>query len=69
MEEMEVDENLLLLEPSSRRGSREVVSLKIEDPLVLIIEAVSKPREGGGNVVGTDIPDMPDIEEALDRSP
>ena len=69
MEEMEVDENRLLLEPSSSRGSREVVSLKIEDPLVLIIEAVSKPRDGGGIVVGTDIPDKPDIEEALDRSP
>jgi hypothetical protein len=69
MEEIEVDENRLLLDPSSRRGSRDVVSLKIEDPLVLIIEAVSNPRDGGGIVVGMDKPEIPDIEDAPDRNP
>jgi hypothetical protein len=64
-----VDENRLLLDPSSRRGSRDVVSLKTEDSLVLIIEAVSKPRDGGGIVVGMEMPEIPDIEDAPDRNP
>jgi hypothetical protein len=69
MEDMEVDEKRLLLDPSSRSGSREVVSDKTEDPLLLIIDAVSKPRDDGGIVVGIDMPDIPDIEDAPDLSP
>ncbi len=45
------------------------MSLKTEEPLVLIIEAVSKPRDGGGMVVGIDMPDTPDTEDAADRNP
>jgi hypothetical protein len=69
MEDIEVDENLLLLDPSSRSGSRDVVSLNTEEPLVLIIEAVSKPRDGGGAGVDIDMPETPETEDAADRNP
>jgi hypothetical protein len=69
MEEIDVDENLFLVDPSSRRGLREVVSLNTDEALVLKIDAVSNPREGGGMLMGTDIPEIPEIDDAGDRNP
>ncbi len=42
----------------------------MEDPLLLIIEAVSKPlRDGGGTEAVKEIPESPDIDDAVDRNP
>jgi hypothetical protein len=45
------------------------VSLKTEEPLLLIIETVSNPRVGGGIGVGIDMPEIPEIDDAADLSP
>jgi hypothetical protein len=54
---------------SSSRGSREVVSLTTDDPLLLITDALSNALRGGGIDIDAEIADMPDIEEAADRKP
>jgi hypothetical protein len=57
------------IELSSRRGSREVISLKIDDSLSLTIDAVSKPLDGGAIDPGLETTENPEIDDAVDRNP
>ena len=67
---MDVDENrCVAIELSSRRGSRDVTSLKIDDSLSLTIDAVSNPREVGAMEGGLDITEKPEMDDAAEGNP
>jgi len=70
IDEIEVEEKrCVAIELSSRRGSREVISLKIDDSLSLTIDAVSKPLDGGAIDPGLETTENPETEDAVDRNP
>lgn len=70
IDEIEVDENrCVAIELSSRRGSRDVTSLNMDDSLSLTIDAVSNPREVGAMEGGLDITEKPEMDDAAEGNP
>ena len=71
MDDIDIEDvRCCVLNVSLSRGSLDVVtSLIVEEPLLLMIEALSKASRVGGCGISTDIADIPETEEAADRKP